>query len=207
MTSPEQPIPKPFELVAGHAALNLVNTLDNRFCETGAEELLASYDDLLRFASQSGLLTKQQAKKLKCLNASEAERSEVMHEVKELRETLAEIAYAQLDGKDLSASALVTLEDYFKQASLHRHLTAEQRRPVWSWRGLDCQVAAPLWLLAQAAVDFLLSERASHLRCCASETCRWLFLDASKNQTRRWCDMKVCGNRMKAKRFYARKAE
>ena len=199
--------PKPFELVAGHAALDLVNTLDNRFSETGPEELLASYDDLLRFASQSGLLTAHQAKKLKCLDASEAERAKVLHKVKELREALAAIAYAQLDGKNLSASALVTLEDYFKQASFHRHLTAEQLRPVWSWRGLDSQVVAPVWLLAQATVDFLLSAGCLQLRCCASETCRWLFLDASKNQTRRWCDMKVCGNRMKARRFYARKAE
>jgi len=33
--------------------------------------------------------------------------------------------------------------------------------------------------------------------------CRWLFLDTSKNHTRRWCDMKVCGNRIKARRFKA----
>jgi len=207
MPRPELPIPKPFELLAGHVALDLVNTLNNRFSQAGPEELLASYDDLLRFASQSGLLTGPQAKKLKRLDASPAERAEVLREVKELRETLAAIAYAQLDGQDPSASALVTLEGYFKQASLHRHLTAHQLRPVWSWRSLDCQVMAPLWLLAQSTVDFLLSEGASELRCCASETCRWLFLDASKNQTRRWCDMKVCGNRMKARRFYARNAE
>jgi len=207
MSRPEQTIPKRFELVAGHVALDLVNTLDNRFNEAGSDELLASYDDLLRFASQSGLLPERQAKKLKRLGASEAERAGVLYKVKNLRETLAAIAYAQLDGKDLAGSALVTIEDYFKQASLHRHLTADQLRPVWSWRSLDCQVEAPVWLLAQATVDFLLSEEYSQLRCCASETCRWLFLDASKNRTRRWCDMKVCGNRMKARRFYARKAE
>jgi predicted RNA-binding Zn ribbon-like protein len=207
MPSPKQPIPRPFELVAGHVALDLVNTLDNRFSETGPEELLASYDDLLRVASQSELLTEDQAKKLKCLDASEAERAEVLHEVKNLRETLAAIAYDQLDGKDLSASALGTLEEYFKQASLHRQLIADQLRPVWIWRGLDCQTMAPLWLLAQASADFLLSEGCSQLRSCASDTCRWLFLDASKNQTRRWCDMRVCGNRMKARRFHARKAE
>jgi predicted RNA-binding Zn ribbon-like protein len=207
MTRLEQPIPKLFELVAGHVALDLVNTLDNRFSETGPEELLASYDDLLRFATQSGMLTGRQAKKLKGLNASEAERAKALHEVKELREALAAIAYAQLDGKNLPASAMVTLEDYFKEAGSHRHLAAHQLRPVWSWRGLDRKVVAPVWLLAQATVDFLLSEGSSQLRCCASETCRWLFLDASKNHTRRWCDMKVCGNRMKVRRFHARKAE
>jgi predicted RNA-binding Zn ribbon-like protein len=200
-------IPKPFELIAGHVALDLVNTLDNRFSPTGPNELLASYDDLLRFASQSGLLTERQAKLRKRLDAAEAERAEVLGEVKRLRETVAAITYAQLDGKGLPASALITLEDYLKQASSHRHLTVDQLRPVWSWRGLDGQVAAPLWLLAQAAADFLLSERARQLRCCASETCRWLFLDTSKNRTRRWCDMRVCGNRMKAKRFHARTLE
>jgi predicted RNA-binding Zn ribbon-like protein len=188
---------KPFELVAGHVALDLVNTLDNRFTENGPDELLASYDDLLRFSTQSGLLSGPQAKKLKRPDASEA-----LRQVKELRENLAAIAYAQLDGKSLSASNLATLEHYFKQASLHRHLTTVQRRPVWRWNA-----AAPVWLLAQAAEDFLLSEASLKLRCCASETCRWLFLDTSKNRTRRWCDMKVCGNRMKARRFYARKTE
>ncbi|MGA2737242.1 MAG: CGNR zinc finger domain-containing protein [Bryobacteraceae bacterium] len=207
MATPEQRIPEPFELVAGHIALDLVNSLDNRFYEVGPEELLASYDDVLRFASQSGLLTARQAKKLKSLDASEGERAEVLRQVKELREALATIAYAQVSQKNLSASALVTLEDYFRQAGFHRHLVPNNLRPVWRWRGLDCQLAAPVWLLAQQTEDFLLSDRTSQLRSCASDTCRWLFLDASKNHSRRWCDMRVCGNRMKARRFHARKSD
>lgn len=194
---------KPFQLIAGHVTLDLVNTLDNRFALTGPHELLTTYDDLLRFASQSGLLTAHHAKQLKSLDASEPERAEVLREVKQLRETVAAITYAQLDGKDLPASALATLEDYFKRVNSHRRLTADQLRPVWTWRRLDNPVTAPLWLLAQATADFLLSQRSTQLRRCASDTCRWLFLDASKNRTRRWCDMKVCGNRMKARRFHA----
>src|ERR1700689_1028571 len=143
MARRERTLPKAFELVAGHGALDLVNTLNNRFSDSGPEELLASYDDVLRFTSQSGLLTKHQARTLKCLEASEAKRAEVLDEVKELREAMAAIAYARLDGKNLSVAALVAIEDYFKQASCHRHLRAEQLRPVWSWRGLDSQVAAP----------------------------------------------------------------
>jgi predicted RNA-binding Zn ribbon-like protein len=42
------------------------------------------------------------------------------------------------------------------------------------------------------------------VRACGADTCRWLFLDTSRNHTRRWCDMKVCGNRMKARRFHER---
>src|SRR5947209_16875582 len=101
MTGSKQPAQAPFQLVAGHAALDLVNTLDNRFHEPGPEELLASYDDLLRFTSQSGLVTERQAKKLKRVQGSQRERAEVLRQVKELREAMATIAYAQLDAKNL----------------------------------------------------------------------------------------------------------
>jgi predicted RNA-binding Zn ribbon-like protein len=207
MTSLKSPARIPFELVAGHVALDLVNTLDNRFLESGPEELLASYDDLLRFASQSELLTEGQTKKLRRLQASQGERAKVLQQVKELREAMAAVAYAQLDGRDLPAPALVTLEKSFKQADSHRHLAADHLQVAWNWRGLDGQVVAPLWLLAQTTADFLLSDGPSQLRGCASDNCRWLFIDTSKNHTRRWCDMKVCGNRMKARRYNARRTK
>jgi predicted RNA-binding Zn ribbon-like protein len=42
------------------------------------------------------------------------------------------------------------------------------------------------------------------LKHCAADDCGWLFLDRSRNHARRWCDMKVCGNNAKARRFYRR---
>jgi predicted RNA-binding Zn ribbon-like protein len=218
MANREHPVPKPFELVAGHVALDLVNTLDNRFSPTGPQELLATYDDLLRFVTQSELLSERQAKKLKRADTSQAVRAQVLAQVRELRETLADIAYAQFDGKEVSATDLAILEERFKEAGSHRRLTPSQtddqdddeaHAPLtfaWSFHGLGSQPAAPLWLLAQATADLLLSGQAAHLRYCQSDTCRWLFLDTSKNRTRRWCDMKICGNRMKARRFQARQA-
>jgi len=38
---------------------------------------------------------------------------------------------------------------------------------------------------------------------CADDSCAWLFLDATRSGTRRWCDMKGCGNRNKVRRFRA----
>jgi predicted RNA-binding Zn ribbon-like protein len=61
----------------------------------------------------------------------------------------------------------------------------------------------PLWLLTQSATELLTSEAIHSIRDCADPSCRWLFLDTSKNHSRRWCDMKICGNRMKARRFKA----
>jgi predicted RNA-binding Zn ribbon-like protein len=49
-------------------------------------------------------------------------------------------------------------------------------------------------------MSLLTSDAMEHVHACKSETCRWVFLDTSKNHSRRWCDMKICGNRMKARR-------
>lgn len=206
MANHEHATPKPFELIAGHVALDLVNTLDERFRDNGPEERLSNYEDLLRFTTQSELLSERQARKLKRAETSQTERAQILNQVRELRETLANVAYAQLDGKEASGQSLAILEAYFKQAASHRSLAVDNLQVTWSWSGLARQAASPLWLLAQAAADLLLSEDATQLRCCASDTCRWLFLDTSKNHTRRWCDMKICGNRMKARRFQARAA-
>jgi predicted RNA-binding Zn ribbon-like protein len=198
---------RPFDLSAGNAALDLINTLDDRFMEAGPLELLTSYDDLLRFAVQSQLLTERQAKKLKRSETTQAERTQVLERVKDLREALAEATYARLDGQEIPEASVALLEEHFKQAALHRHLAPGEVGLSWEWRGLGRSIDAPWWLLAQAASDLLLSAQAAQIRLCASDTCRWLFLDTSKNHTRRWCNMRVCGNRMKARRFHARRAD
>ena len=58
-----------------------------------------------------------------------------------------------------------------------------------------------------SAVELLTSPRRERVRTCGAETCLWLFLDTSKNGSRRWCDMNQCGNRTKARRFYRRQRD
>jgi predicted RNA-binding Zn ribbon-like protein len=61
-----------------------------------------------------------------------------------------------------------------------------------------------LCAVALSAAELLTSDRVDRVRECASETCSWLFLDGSRNRRRKWCDMASCGNRAKARRYYAR---
>ncbi|MFI6925053.1 CGNR zinc finger domain-containing protein [Nonomuraea spiralis] len=68
-------------------------------------------------------------------------------------------------------------------------------------------VSDPAWeaaWTAAAAVVPLLRERPERLRKCANPSCVLWFLDVSKNGSRRWCSMEVCGNRAKAGRFSRR---
>src|ERR1700753_678783 len=82
-----------FDLCGGHPALDLVNSLDNRFRADGPNEMLASYGDLLRFAGETGVLQPGQVDALAQVAAGEATNS-ALHAVHELREAAANVFYA-----------------------------------------------------------------------------------------------------------------
>jgi predicted RNA-binding Zn ribbon-like protein len=204
--------PTAFQLSGGHPALDFVNTLDNRFSRDGPVELLESYADLLEFLQQSGLLNVQQARLLDSA-ATKGAAARVLQSARELREAMAAVLYGTLEGRAPRAAHLRTLENHFLLASRHRRLrwrlpskqSAARAGAIWTWGRFETDVELPVWMLAQSAAGLMTSSALEQLRACGSDTCRWLFLDTSKNHTRRWCDMKICGNRMKARRFSARR--
>jgi predicted RNA-binding Zn ribbon-like protein len=194
-----------FLLVAGHPALDLVNTLDWRFRKDGAEELLNSYGDLLRFTEQSQLLASAESRRLQ-RSAGERTGAQTVEHCRQLREALAEIFYTKLDGGEPPAAARKTLETYFQAARRGQKLNWDHSpRLEWEWPKTEDDPALPVWALALSAADLMTSDAADRVRACGNSECRWLFLDTSKNHTRRWCDMKLCGNRIKARRFKAQR--
>ena len=77
----------------------------------------------------------------------------------------------------------------------------------FGWRVEGSRLTNAPALLAPAlwsAGDLLTGPQLARVRECANDKCLWLFLDESKNGTRRWCSMSACGNRAKAHRHYAR---
>ena len=199
-------LPPPFNLCAGHAALDFVNSLDERFGAGGLVERLADYGDLLRFAQQSRLLEARRARLL--AHAAPGAAARALRAARELREALAAALYARVDGRPAPPAALRVLERHFHSALGHRELRWERRAAggalSWDWGRGAARAELPVWLLACSAAELMLSETMERVRACSADTCRWLFLDTSRNHSRRWCDMKVCGNRMKARRFQAR---
>jgi predicted RNA-binding Zn ribbon-like protein len=190
-----------FELCAGHPALELVNTLDWRFRDEGPEELLASYNDLLHFAAQSGILDARETRALqRDTPTTKAER--VLAQGRELREAAAQAFYSALDDRKPAAAVLAKLEAGFKAAREKQSLIGADSGLRWEWK--ETVPELPLWRLALQTEELLTSERLDMVRACANPECRWLFLDASRNHSRRWCEMSICGNRMKARRFKQR---
>jgi predicted RNA-binding Zn ribbon-like protein len=204
-------MPASFQLLAAHPALDFVNTLDNRFTATGPTELLVGYADLVAFAAQSGLLNSRQVTALRKQSRS-ARATKSLARARAQREVLSSVFYGiALNGRPPSDS-LKRLQQECQTAQSHRQLIwtppadgdEAQSRADWVWGSSEDATQLPLWAIAESAVNLLTSRAVNHVHECGSPSCRWLFLDTSKNHTRRWCDMTICGNRMKARRFHSR---
>lgn len=192
-----------FQLVAGHPVLDFVNTLDWRFRSSGSEELLNHYADLLRFSEQSGHMTPLEARKLAAGNLVEKKR--ILSSAKKLRECLASILYAIAAGQTPQIGDVRTLSTFARTVRDSEHLEWCVSRLQWKAnKDRTNALDMPFQKLASAALDLLTSEELDKLSACSNPECRWLFLDGSKNKGRRWCDMKLCGNRIKARRYRGR---
>jgi len=192
-----------FDLSGGALCLDFVNTLGDRTNEPA--EHLREYGDLLEFARQAGALPEPEVAELAAEAAAEPHHARrTTSEAVRAREVLYRIfraiaAEERPRDADLDALNAVLVEGLAKA-----HLVREGDSYRWSWAG-DCScLERPLWQIAHSAADLLASGQLDRVRVCDSATCEWLFLDESRNRSRRWCDMKTCGNRAKARRHYER---
>jgi predicted RNA-binding Zn ribbon-like protein len=92
-----------------------------------------------------------------------------------------------------------------RDAAERRQIVATGRGFRWRWAGGGTSLESVLWPIARSAGELLASEERSQVRVCDADTCAWLFVDRSRNRSRRWCSMDSCGNRAKARRHYSRK--
>ncbi len=75
---------------------------------------------------------------------------------------------------------------------------------AWTWADDPNALDRMLWPLVRSAAELLVTGDLSRVRVCGGERCGWLFVDTSKNRSRRWCDMQDCGNVAKVRRFRTR---
>ena len=193
-----------YRLVGGHVALDFANTVDDRYVAGKTVDLMPTYADLLRFGQQEGLISEAQAGSLQKLDS--ADQTAALRSARELREGIERAFSAIASGGEAAAGDLQLIEEYTRNAIEHRKLTVYRERYQWAWHCAERHASSPLWPIALASADLLVSEDLQFVRECQASTCRWLFLDLSKSHSRRWCDMKTCGNRSKARHYYRKRA-
>jgi predicted RNA-binding Zn ribbon-like protein len=192
-----------YQLIAGEPCLDFINTLDNRPRLELAIELLETYEDLVQWAVEAGLLPSSLARALRLKAEREpAAAAAALKNAVRLRECLYRIFTHVARGTRPSPTDLAALDHVRAAAQGHLHLNAGSDGFHLEWRDTPARFDAPLWRIAHSAADLLTSPDLQLVRECEDDTCRWFFVDRSRNHSRRWCDMKVCGNRIKARTFY-----
>jgi predicted RNA-binding Zn ribbon-like protein len=133
--------------------------------------------------------------------------AELFAEAIGVREAIFRIFRALAAGETVREQDFAALRAALVQAPVRRLLAHAETGYGWRLAPPEPTVPALLAPVLWSAADLMVAGERRRIRQCANEKCRWLFLDASKNDTRRWCDMASCGNRAKARRHYHRSKE
>ena len=195
-----------FEFTGNHLCLDFTNTVQDR--STSPRELLNSYSDLLLWGQGAQILTEDEAERLREEAARHTrEAKAVLQRAIDLREALYRIFLAVARGSSPEKSELRTLNTEFSEAMGRACIMPAKDSFTLDWTDKEKALDRMLWTIARSAADLLTSDGLDDVRVCAADDCRWLFLDTSKNHSRRWCDMKSCGNRAKARKHYTQKKQ
>jgi predicted RNA-binding Zn ribbon-like protein len=194
-----------FKFIAGALCLDFVNTVGGRVASGIVRDKLAEYRDLVQWAEAAGVLSRAGTP-----DADDGGRSDVaaarpaLARAVAFREALYRIAIACVEGRGPAAADVALLNRETAIAKAHECLHFSRGRFLVEWDDPDAPDRI-LWTVARSAAGFLASPALASLRQCGGEECGWLFLDTSRNHSRQWCDMRICGNRAKLRRFRERR--
>jgi len=184
-------------------ALSFANTLSARPTPSPVERLV-SYDAFLSWAREAGLLKTDDVERLLArARRRPSEGTRIVERARDLRELVHDTFSATSAGRAPSHATLAALSAQLSAWYPHGRLVPSGETLQWVYGG-DDELERPLWEIARAISRLLTSPRLARVHACAAEDCGWWFFDDTKNGSRRWCDMKLCGNRDKVRRYRAR---
>ena len=191
--------------VGGRLALDFVNTVDPRHA-SDRREFLNDYAALLEWAEPLGAVLPVDVAALRRVAKREPRAAAAAFErAITLREALYRVFAAALARKAVDAEDLATGNAMLCAATDHHVLVPAAGGGIRDgWVEADA-LDSMLWPVTIDAWDLLTTPLLERVRECPGDgACGWLFLDTSRSGTRRWCDMRTCGNRAKVRTHYAR---
>jgi predicted RNA-binding Zn ribbon-like protein len=192
------------KVVGGNVALDFVNTRGGDPDPPPGDEAIRDYADLVAWASHVGLFAETDADHL-CDLAARGPVGAADAYARALRlRTVLDALFRSL-AQDLAPpdGHLRALQAEASEALGHARLVEGEGAYRWTWQDPD-DLERPLWPVVHAAVELLTGGPLDRVKKCSR--CRWLFLDESKNRSRRWCSMGDCGTAEKVSRYVARRA-
>lgn len=190
-----------FSALAGHAGLDLVNTIEWRLDPGQRSDDLASYDSVLAWCAQFELVDLEETQLLSQLATRDPalaarERGAVV--------TLRESVYVIARNGDAEARqrALSSVAAHYAEAINEADLACDLE--TFAWVDQKLNLASPRYRIARLVNGLLTGSRVNLIRQCEDRACGYLFIDVSPRHNRRWCAAADCGNRNRARVYYER---
>ena len=192
-------------LLGGALCLNFTNTTSGRASDRNLEHL-QRYEHLLAWATHVGAMDEATCRRLAIL-AKRHPRAAAgsLRKAVGLRESLHRVFTARIAGAAPPALALGDLNETLAEAMAAASVLPTPIGFAWTWSDLGSSLDSVLWPVARSAAELLTGPRLARLKECQGQHCGWLFLDATRNGRRRWCEMEICGSRAKMRRYRERR--
>jgi predicted RNA-binding Zn ribbon-like protein len=189
-------------IVAGHVALDFANTVDDPLGPQRFDHL-DDYRGLAAWSERVGIVSQRSSAALRHAAEKHPRRAAAaVQRAISLRTALNETFGALVDGHPPTAG-WDQLRPFVTAALKKAEPAFDHSGVILAWDFAELE--SPLWPVAEAAYRLLTGTELPRLKRCAG--CPWLFLDHSKNGSRRWCSMEDCGTHEKIRRYVTRRAE
>ena len=196
------------DLMGGNAALNLIDTVGGELDRPVAPEddFLRTYDDLVELGLKTGTLSEAAARRLRREAGEHPRKADAaLRKALEARALLDAVFRPVAEGERPPADALGSLTELAALAVARGRLVEDGDGTFsLSWDDM-AELEAPLWPIVHSALELVTDGPLERVTRCGR--CRWLFLDTTKNHSRRWCSMEGCGTDAKMERYVARRRE
>ena len=191
-----------YRLVGGDPVLDFVNTASwfrapskggRDYLDLIGKERLVAPEDVVRWGITAGVVpagAKGTAASRRALPRARA-----------LRRAIHRLLKGVIEGWPADGDDLAALDLELAPARAQARLGVHGNAFAWEWRATPSPEDRVLWTVARRAADLLTSDQLGQVGECGGVECGWLFLDTTRNHSRRWCEMADCGNLAKVRRF------
>src|SRR6266446_5025808 len=195
-----KPYAETFRCPGGALCLDFCNSGQSARGPSGAE-WIASFPDLIDWLEAAQALAAGQAARLRRAGAAAPRAAaQVWGRAIKFREALFRVLNAKAQGGAVAREDLSNIEAEHARAVSFARLSRTGEGYAWSLDPSASALEAAMQPLVESAVSLLTSAKLERLRRCGRSTCYWLFIDETRNHSRRWCEMASCGNVVKVRR-------
>ena len=202
MTTGRAQLRQPFLFVGNHPCLDFINT--QMIVKGNPTDLLGGCEDLVAWLVQAHMVDKVQAAMVMTQWGHE-DQEQLFEQGVMFRRTLRDMVARIVARKSIAGSAIASINHILSRCPGYPQLVYKKGGYTRQFQSQAVQKDGLLAPLAEAASDLLCSGKWSLVKKCGNPACILYFYDTTKNHTRSWCSMQLCGNRKKVAAHYQRK--